>query len=61
MGKKERERHTEKEKRIEKFSYNDGVASGVLKGVRPALQTLFFVTYLLLCVCEFTRILALSK
>lgn len=44
MSKKRKERDTEKEKRIENLSYNDGVASGVLKGVRPALQTPFLVT-----------------
>lgn len=61
-AKKKRKRHTEKEKRIENLSYNDGVASGVLKGVRPALQTPFLVTRtrVCVCVCEFKRILALK-
>lgn len=50
-AKKKRKRHTEKEKRIENLSYNDGVASGVLKGVRPALQTPFLVTRTWVCMC----------
>jgi len=44
MGFKKEKRDREKEKIIENLLYNDDVASGELKGVRPALQTPFLVT-----------------
>ncbi len=49
-GQKVKRETQRKRKKLKQISYNDGVASGVLKGVRPALQTLFLATRFCVCV-----------